>query len=191
MSERRAVAVTMPAAQERQVVFCHHLDMTLQAHSYSVRPAVQEDLLGLLQLFSRADEGLRAGVEFSSATEVSTWAAMLRTENLTTYVAESDGEVVGTALLLTMPNLGYGCRPSGFIEAMVVAASHRRLGVAQQILRRLLADADSAGCHKIQLLTHKRHAADGAHDFYRSMGFEPEAEGFRLYLGPDPEQTAR
>ena len=83
------------------------------------------------------------------------------------------------------PNLGYGCRPSGFIEAMVVAASHRRRGVARQILRRVLTDAAAAGCHKIQLLAHKRHATDGAHDFYRSMGFEPEAEGFRLYLGGD------
>ena len=32
------------------------------------------------------------------------------------------------------------------------------------------------------LLSHKRHAADGALDFYRSLGFEPEAEGFRFYI---------
>ena len=35
---------------------------------------------------------------------------------------------------------------------------------------------------KVQLLTHKRHATDGAHALYESMGFEAEAEGFRLYL---------
>ena len=45
-------------------------------------------------------------------------------------------------------------------------------------------EARVQGCHKIQLLTHKRHALDGAHDFYRSVGFEAEAEGFRLYLNP-------
>ena len=42
--------------------------------------------------------------------------------------------------------------------------------------------ATTAGYHKIQLLTHKRHAHAGAHEFYRSLGFVDEAEGFRLYL---------
>ena len=37
-----------------------------------------------------------------------------------------------------------------------------------------------------QLLTHERHATDGAHAFYRSVGFTAEAEGFRLYLPPEP-----
>ncbi|MGH9259298.1 MAG: hypothetical protein ACRD08_05255 [Acidimicrobiales bacterium] len=35
---------------------------------------------------------------------------------------------------------------------------------------------------KVQLLSHKRHADDGAHAFYRSLGFASEAEGFRIYL---------
>jgi hypothetical protein len=38
------------------------------------------------------------------------------------------------------------------------------------------------GATRVQLLTHKRHAQDGAHAFYRSLGFEAEAEGFRMYL---------
>jgi GNAT superfamily N-acetyltransferase len=67
---------------------------------------------------------------------------------------------------------------------MVVAESYRRHGVGRLLLERLLADAAAAGCHKVQLLAHKRHAHDGAHDFYRALGFEAEAEGFRLYLGP-------
>lgn len=50
------------------------------------------------------------------------------------------------------------------------------------MVERLLEDAKGAGCYKVQLLTHKRHADDGAHAFYRSMGFDAEAEGFRLYL---------
>jgi len=107
---------------------------------------------------------------------------MLGTPNLTIYVAEQEGSIVGTTSFLLMPNLGYGCRPSGFIEAMVVAADMRRQGVARQIVNRILDDAAGAGVRKIQLLTHKRHANDGAHDFYRSMGFQAEAEGFRLYL---------
>ncbi|MEU4834775.1 GNAT family N-acetyltransferase [Streptosporangium sp. NPDC023615] len=80
----------------------------------------------------------------------------------------------------------YGCAPTTFVEAVVVAIGHRRTGVATAIMRRLLGDARSAGCNKVQLLSHKRHAADGAHRLYTSLGFEPEAEGFRLYLQEVP-----
>jgi GNAT superfamily N-acetyltransferase len=114
-----------------------------------------------------------------------TWARMLATEDLTQYVAaEEGGDIVGVVILLVMPNLGYDCRPTAFIEAMVVDEEHQRRGVGRLLLERLLSDATAAGCHKIQLLTHKRHAHDGAHDFYRALGFEAEAEGFRLYLDP-------
>lgn len=162
--------------------------MTSTEQQSLVRSATEDDLLGLLQLFSRSDEGLRPAVTSASPRETSTWETMLQTENLTTYVAELDGTIVGTALFLIMPNLGYECRPSGFIEAMVVAASHRRHGIARQIISQVLTDARAAGCHKIQLLTHKRHATDGAHSFYRSMGFDAEAEGFRLYIDNDSGQ---
>lgn len=154
------------------------------AQRCTVRPAGEDDLLGVLRVMSRAEEGLSLVVEAPSSLERSTWATVLATMNLTTYVAEVGEELVGTASFLIMPNLGYECRPSGFVEAVVVASSHRRKGVAGAILSRVLADAKSAGCHKIQLLAHKRHASDGAHDFYRSMGFQSEAEGFRLYLDP-------
>ncbi len=117
----------------------------------------------------------------------------MRSSGLTVYLAEVDEQVVGTATLMVMPNLTYGCAPTAFVEAVVVAAAHRRKGMAAAIMRRLLNDARSAGCNKVQLLSHKRHATDGAHRLYTSLGFEPEAEGFRLYLQQVPAavQTAR
>lgn len=152
---------------------------------YRVRPAAEGDLLGVARLVDQAP-GLRANQV--SARQRATWAHMLATGGLTVYVAEpeSDGEVVGTATLLVVPNLGYDCRPSAFVEAMAVAEAHRRRGVGRRLVERLLADARTADCDKVQLLSHKRHAHDGAHAFYASLGFQPEAEGFRLYLASGP-----
>lgn len=42
----------------------------------------------------------------------------------------------------------------------------------------------------MQLLSHKRHAADGGHALYEKLGFEPEAEGFRRYLATTPDAVA-
>jgi GNAT superfamily N-acetyltransferase len=146
-----------------------------------VRVAGPDDLLAVLGVHARRDAG---GVPPADASdgERRAWSRMMRTPDLTVYCASVDDEVVGTATLLKMPNVTYDCAPSVFIEAVVVAAEHRRHGVATAMLRRALDDAAAAGCDKVQLLSHKRHVDDGAHDLYRSLGFAPEAEGFRLYL---------
>ena len=60
--------------------------------------------------------------------------------------------------------------------------AHRRRGVGRLLVERVLADARAAGCWKVQVVSHKRHADDGAYTFYESLGFEGEATGFRLYL---------
>ncbi|MBJ7596329.1 MAG: GNAT family N-acetyltransferase [Candidatus Dormibacteraeota bacterium] len=111
----------------------------------------------------------------------------MRTDDLTVYLAEISGETVGTATVITLPNLTYGCAPTAFVEAVGVSPDHRRRGVATALMARLLDDARFGGCNKVQLLSHKRHATDGAHRLYTALGFSPEAEGFRLYLREVPE----
>lgn len=147
-----------------------------------IRLAEPGDLLPLLQLLSRSEEGRGQWPEQATATESAMWDRMLATEDVRVYVADDGEALVGTATFLVLPNITYDCRPTGFIEAMVVSMAHRRQGLASRILQRLLDDARELGCHKIQLLTHKNHALDGAHDLYRANGFTAEAEGFRLYL---------
>jgi GNAT superfamily N-acetyltransferase len=110
------------------------------------------------------------------------WSRIARTPDVTVYLAESGGQPVGTACLSILPTITYDCRPTAFIEAVVVRYDHRRRGVAGLMIGCALDAARRESCFKVQLLTHKRHATDGAHDLYRSLGFEAEAEGFRLYL---------
>lgn len=157
--------------------------MTQAVTDHEVRPAYDGDLLGVVRLHMRSPD---LGADRVSETQQVTWRRMMSAVGMTVYVAVADREVVGTTTLLVMPNLGYDCHPTAFVEAMVVAESHRRGGVGRRLVARLLDDARAASCRKVQLLSHKRHADDGAHVFYRSLGFQPEAEGFRLYLDPEP-----
>jgi GNAT superfamily N-acetyltransferase len=142
-------------------------------------------LLAVLGVHAQRDPDGRVP-ESPSDLERQTWSRMMGTDDLAVYLAERGGQAIGTATLLIMPNLTYECAPTGFVEAVVVADGHRRMGVATAIMRRVLDDARLAGCNKIQLLSHKRHATDGAHRLYAALGFEPEAEGFRLYLRQVP-----
>lgn len=147
------------------------------ALEFAVRRAEQLDLVAILDLRPEF-----RGSGPPTPKEVATWERMMSTDDLTVYVAAFANKVVGTVTTMQMPNVTYDCAPTLFIEAVLVDASYRRRGIASEMIRSALADAEEAGCDKVQLLSHKRHATDGAHEFYTRLGFAPEAEGFRLYL---------
>ena len=152
---------------------------------YNVRRAEPADLRAVSAVLAEGRVPLHHSPELprsASDLQQATWDRMMGTADLSVYIAERDGVAVGTATMLIMPHLTYGCRPTAFIEAVVVRPDHRRRGVARQLLDRALAEARQAGCLKVQLLSHKRHATDGAHRLYDAAGFTAEAEGFRLYL---------
>src|SRR4051812_869879 len=110
--------------------------MASTAHECLVRTAAASDLLSALRLLHQSPGLERNDI---SAQQRETWDRMLATSDLTVYLAEVDGDVVGTASILVMPNLGYDCHPTAFIEAVVVREDRRRQGVARSLIERLLA----------------------------------------------------
>lgn len=159
----------------------------ISSASAAVRTAQPEDLQAVLDV--HAAQGSRPEGP-ASELERETWERMMETANVTVYVAKVEDAIVGTATARLMPNVTYGCAPTLFVEAVVVRLEHRRRGIATAMMQRILADARAVSCNKVQLLSHKRHATDGPHRLYTSLGFEPEAEGFRLYLTERPSHAS-
>ncbi len=95
-------------------------------------------------------------------------------------VAEEDGEVIGTLVLLIVPNLSHGALPWALVENMVVDRQRRRRGMGKLLMDYALTQARDAGCYKIVLSSNRKRP--DAHRFYRSVGFEPSAHGFRHYF---------
>jgi GNAT superfamily N-acetyltransferase len=157
------------------------------AEPWTVRQAVSADLAAVLQIHQE-----HRGVDRTDPTpnERTTWERMMATTDLTVFLVESDGAPLATATSMLMPNLTYGCAPTAFIEAVVVVPEHRRRGIATAMMASVLDELRVAGVDKVQLLSHKRHAGDGAHDLYLGLGFVPEAEGFRLHLRGASAATA-
>jgi predicted N-acetyltransferase YhbS len=95
-------------------------------------------------------------------------------------VAEDEGEVIGSVVLLTVPNLSHNASPWAIIENVIVTQEHRRQGVGRQLMEYAVARAQKTGCYVIELSSNRtRHEA---HRFYESLGFEASAHGFRLYF---------
>jgi len=95
-------------------------------------------------------------------------------------VAAIDGHVVGTVDLLIVPNLTRGGASWAMVENVVVDSGQRRRGIGRALMSDVYQRCQRIGCYKIQLLSNKHRGE--AHAFYRSVGFEAVAEGFRSYL---------
>ena len=59
---------------------------------------------------------------------------MMTSPDLTVYLAEHDGDPIGTATMMLMPNITYDCAPTAFIEAVVVVPEQRRRGIGSKLL---------------------------------------------------------
>jgi GNAT superfamily N-acetyltransferase len=95
-------------------------------------------------------------------------------------VAEEEGIVVGSMVLLIVPNLSHGALPWAMVENLVVDPAHRRRGIGRALMDYARDRAREAGCYKMQLLSNTKRKE--AHRFYKKLGFKTSAYGFRMYL---------
>jgi predicted N-acetyltransferase YhbS len=145
-----------------------------------IRPVQSSDLSGLLALYTELAEGRDEAIPATSEDGGQVLDAIVADPARHLLVAVSDGEVVGSVDLIVIPNLTRHGRPWAILENVIVAGRHRRAGVGAALLRSALAEATRAGCYKMQLHSGKQRS--GAHAFYRALGMEAAAEGFKIYF---------
>jgi GNAT superfamily N-acetyltransferase len=95
-------------------------------------------------------------------------------------VAEEAGEVIGSLMLVIVPNLSHGAKPWAIIENVIVDEEYRRRGVGRLLMEYAVNRAKEADCCRIGLMSNV--VRDESHQFYRDMGFEASAYGFRQYF---------
>ena len=89
---------------------------------------------------SGADPELDDGVVLGLPEAEAIFERMATYPNYALYVAERDGEIVGTFALLIMDNLAHLGAPSGGVEDVVVRASERGRGVGKTMLQHAMAE---------------------------------------------------
>ncbi len=143
-----------------------------------VRPARPGDVAALLELYRQLAEGF--GHQPAAPDRAGALLAEISKQpHRTLLVAVCDGQVVGTAdLVVVRPNLTHEGRPWAAIENVVVDGRARRRGAGRALMEEAIRRAREAGCHRVQLLSNNRRTE--AHAFYRALGFESSAQGFRL-----------
>lgn len=98
----------------------------------------------------------------------------------TLFVAERDGAVVGSLVLIVVPNLTRRGRYYALVENVVVDATLRGTRIGDAMMLHAIGAARAAGCHKLALMS--RVERKDAHRFYERLGFTPAHVGYRLDL---------
>jgi GNAT superfamily N-acetyltransferase len=146
----------------------------------TIRPAVMGDLPAIVALQSQLFDD--PGEDFAAHREAyeRAFAQIVRDPRQQLLVAERDGVIAGSLVLVIVPNLGRRGRPYAIIENVIVDAALRRTGLGAQMMHFAEERARAAGCYKIGL-TSRLHRKD-AHKFYEGIGYTPASIGFRLDL---------
>lgn len=93
------------------------------------------------------------------------------------FVAEADGQVVGTFQLSFMRRMSRGGHRVCEIESVHVASERRNLGIGTAMIKRALEEATAAGCIRLQLTSDQQRTR--AHGFYERLGFLRSHFGFK------------
>lgn len=131
-----------------------------------IREAQIQDLDGLLMLYSHLHGEVPP--ERTAALEAQ-WRGMAADANHHVLLGFEGGSLVGSCVLLVVPNLSRGARPYGLVENVITHPQHRRQGVGSALLAHVQALAKAAGCYKIMLMTSRRD--ESTLRFYCKAGY--------------------
>ena len=96
-------------------------------------------------------------------------------------VAEDNKDVVlGTMMLLVMPNLAHPASPWALVENLIVDSKQQRRDIGEKLVDYAIRQARNAGCYKIIINTDTERV--GTRQFYRSLGFESSDLVYSIYL---------
>jgi len=145
-----------------------------------IREIMDNDLTELLQLYTQLHDNL---MPESSEKFSQLWEQILTDKNYHIIVAESDGKIVSSCVLVVVPNLTHQQRPFALVENLITDEKYRKQGIATACLNYAKEIAITASCYKIMLLTGSKH--ESTLRFYENAGYNKnDKTAFIQWLNP-------
>jgi len=141
-----------------------------------IREAREPDVARILELYRQA--GIEAEPGFTPQEARVHLTLFQQYPSFRVFVAEVQGEVVGTYELLIMDNLAKRGRRSGVVEDVAVSPRFQGQGIGRAMMRHAQDECRQAGCYKLVLSSGLQRTA--AHAFYDALGFERHGYSFRV-----------
>lgn len=134
--------------------------------SMILRAATSDDLPAMLALYRHLSP---EDPPLDPATALPDWEALIGSTLARLLIADVDGVVAASCLLLLIPNLTRGGRPFAIVENVVTHADYRRQGLGTRLLKLAQDQARAVNCYKLMLATGRKD--EGVLRFYEQAGF--------------------
>lgn len=147
-----------------------------------IRRAREADLPELIALFAADDLGGHGDTTDESAFEdyLKAFNVIDASQNEQLFVAEDNGEIVGTFQTLFTRTLSSRGSLSMIIEAVQTRADRRGNGIGARMMDYAVEEAKRRDCRLVQLTSNM--ARTDAHRFYERQGFTKSHAGFKMKL---------
>jgi GNAT superfamily N-acetyltransferase len=147
-----------------------------------IREAVESDLPRLVELLAQLslDEPREAPGASLAESYRQAFAEISADPRQRLLVLEAAGRIVGSLVVIIVPNLSRQGRPYALVENVVVDEAERGKRYGELLMRYAIEEARRAGCYKLSLTSNKRRP--DAHRFYERLGLYASSEGFRVDL---------
>ncbi len=143
-----------------------------------IRTAQENDLPGILEVYQSLEDGDIWSVDLVTAKKQ--FEQMNRYPNYVVYIAERDGEIVGTFELLIMDNLAHAGKPSAIVEDVAVKMALHGSGVGKAMMLKAMEISKQFGCYKMMLSSNLKR--ERTHQFYKALGFKVHGYSFFVAL---------
>ena len=131
-----------------------------------LREITKGDLGGLLSLYTQLHDN---PLPEQSEELRKLWQQIIEDKHQHIIVAEADGKIVSSCVLVLVPNLTRSQRPYALVENVITDEKYRKQGFAEACLNYAKEIAISADCYKIMLLSGSKQEA--AHRLYERLGY--------------------
>ena len=148
-----------------------------------IRPAIEEDIPCILELYNElviTTSDAESNRKLNPDDYRRVFQQIETTPGHDLLVMLYEGNVVGSVVILVVPNLSHRACSWAIVENLIIDPRYRRQGLGKMLMKYTISKAKEAGCYKLVLTSDNRR--DEAHQFYNSLGFEASAKGFRLYF---------
>nr|WP_250806998.1 GNAT family N-acetyltransferase [Neorhizobium tomejilense] len=147
-----------------------------------IRRARQADLPELIALFAADDVGGHGDTTDETAFDdyLRAFNVIDASQNEQLFVAELEGEVVGTFQILFNRTLTGRGSLSMILEAVQTRGDMRGKGIGAQMIGHAIEEARRRDCRQVALTSNM--ARTHAHRFYERLGFAKSHFGFKMKL---------
>ncbi|WP_429930021.1 N-acetyltransferase family protein [Agrobacterium vitis] len=148
----------------------------------TIRPAQETDIVAIVALFAADDLGGHGDTTDPDALPdyLAAFRRIAASSSEILYVAERDGEVVGTFQTMITTTLTGRGSSSMIVEAVQTRADCRGQGIGAQMIEFCLEQARGQGLRQVQLMSNALRL--DAHRFYERLGFKKSHFGFKFKL---------